>query len=144
QAGHEFPHSRGVQRRFLRSREPPDLRIRDPSVRWPRELRAPADDRSARYGVPAPERPLLLALADRRADDAGKLPGAGGFIRHRLDRLRAVIDDDADRAAVLLDRGPVRGLLLDLHRAQLPSDDHHDAGPWDELLPHAAAGVGQL
>ncbi len=49
-----------------------------------------------------------------------------------------------DRADVLLDRRPVRGRLVDHDRAQLPRHDHHDARAGDELLPHAAARVGEL
>ena len=44
-----------------------DLPGRDPDLRGARELRAPADDRRARHGVPAPERAQLLAAARRRA-----------------------------------------------------------------------------
>ena len=42
------------------------------------------------------------------------------------------------------DRGPVRGGLIDRHRAELPGHDHHHARARDELLPDAAAGVGEL
>ena len=38
-----------------------------PVVRRARQLRDPADDRRRRHGVPAPERALVLAAADRRA-----------------------------------------------------------------------------
>ena len=51
----------------------------------------------------------------------------GRRLRRRLDRLRAAVGQRADRADVLLDRGPVRGRLLDHDRAQLPGHDHHDA-----------------
>ena len=47
-------------------------------------------------------------------------------------------------AAVLHDRGPVRGHLVDHDRAQLPGHDHHDARARDDLLAHAAAGLGEL
>ena len=68
----------------------------------------------------------------------------GGSFAAGLDRLRAAVDDDAARPAVLHDRGAARGRLLDRHRAQLPGDDHHDARARDELLPDAAARVGEL
>ena len=39
-----------------------------------RELPRPAPDRRRRHGVPAPQRPLVLAVPVRRADRAGRLP----------------------------------------------------------------------
>ena len=41
-------------------------------------------------------------------DDADELPGPGRLVRLGLDGLRAAVDDDAARPAVLHDRGPVR------------------------------------
>src|ERR1019366_6957846 len=138
------PHSRAVQRRLLGPRDAADLPVRDPGVRGAGELRTAADDRRPRHGVPPPQRPVLLAAAARRPDDADELPGPGRLVCVRLDRVRAVIDDDAAGAAVLHDRRAARGVLVDLHRAQLPRDDHHDARTGDELLPDAAAGLGEL
>ena len=92
---------------FSRPRDAADLPVRDPCLRGARELRAAADDRRARHGVPAAERAVVLDAAARRADDADELPGPRGLVRRRLDRLRAALDDDAPGPAVLHDRGPV-------------------------------------
>ncbi len=108
QARDAVPDPRAVQRRVLGPRHAADLPVRDPGVRRARQLRAAADDRRAGHGVPAPERALLLAAADRRADDADELPRPGRLVRLGLDRLRAAVDDDAARTAVLHDRRAVR------------------------------------
>ncbi len=42
------------------------------------------------------------------------------------------------------DRRAVGRRQLDRDGAQLPSDDHHDACAGDDLLAHAAAGLGEL
>ena len=56
------------------------------------ELRDPADDRRAGHGVPAPERALVLAAADRRDHDARRASSSpGGAVRGRLDGLRAAL-----------------------------------------------------
>ena len=46
-------------------------------------------------------------------------------------------------AVVLQPRRAVRRRLLDRDRAQLPGHDHHHACARDDLLAHAAAGLGQ-
>ena len=66
-----------LQRPVLGPRLADDLPGRDPDLRGARELRAPADDRRAGHGVPAPERAQLLAAAGRRGHDDGELPGPG-------------------------------------------------------------------
>ena len=65
-----------LQRPLLGPRVADDLPVRDPGVRGPRELRRAADARRARHGLPAAERALVLAAADRRDHDAGELPRA--------------------------------------------------------------------
>ena len=65
-----------LQRPSQRARLDPDLLLHHPRVRGLRQLRDPDHDRSARHGVPALERPLLLAAAGGRADHALELPGA--------------------------------------------------------------------
>ena len=55
-----------VQRPVQRPRVAADLPVHHPGVRRPGELRAAADDRRAGHGVPAPERAVVLAAADRR------------------------------------------------------------------------------
>ena len=74
----------------------------------------------------------------------GSFFAPGRIVRLGLDRVRAALDERADRAGVLHARGAVRGRLVDRDGAQLPRDDHHDARAGDELLPHAAARVGEL
>ena len=86
-AGDAVPRHGDLQRPLLGARLADDLPVRDPGLRGPRELRHPADDRRAGHGVPAPERPLVLAAADRRDDDADELPGRGRPVRGRLDGL---------------------------------------------------------
>ena len=49
-----------------------------PVFAGPGELRAAADDRRAGHGVPAPERAVVLAAADRRHHDAGVVLRPGG------------------------------------------------------------------
>ena len=49
-----------------------------------------------------------------------------------------------DRAGVLHHRRAVRGRVVDRHRAELPGDHHHHARAGHVVLPHAAAGVGEL
>ena len=65
-----------LQRAVLRPRLADDLPGRDPDLRGARELRAPAHDRRAGHGVPAPERAQLLAAAGGGSDDDVELPGA--------------------------------------------------------------------
>ena len=91
EAGRAVPRSAGVQRPRLGPRLADDLPVRDPGLRGPRELRHPADDRRARHGVPAPERALLLAAADRRDHDALEPRRARRRLRRGLDRLRAAL-----------------------------------------------------
>ncbi len=67
QPGAQVRGRQHLQRPLLGARDDPDLLLRDPRVRGPRELRAAADDRRARHGLPAPERALLLDAAARRA-----------------------------------------------------------------------------
>ena len=68
---------------------------------------AAADDRRARHGVPAAERALVLAAADRRDHDALELPRPGRRVRGRLDELRAALRRPAARERLLLDGRPV-------------------------------------
>ena len=56
----------------------------------------------------------------------------------------APLSTTAPRAGVLHDRRAVRGRVVDRDRAELPGDDHHHACARDELLPDAAARVGEL
>ena len=134
-----------LQRPVLGPRLADDLPGRDPDLRGARELRAPADDRRARHGVPAPERAQLLAAAGGGRDDDGELPGAGRRrLQHRLDGLRAAVRQRAAGPAVLHDRRAVRGHLVDHDGAQLHRHDHHDARARHDVLAHAAARVGEL
>jgi hypothetical protein len=70
------------------------------------------------------------------------LPLAG--IMMLLDGVRAALRDGAGGAGLLHDRGAVRGRVVDRDRAELPGDDHHHARARDELLPDAAARLGEL
>ena len=100
-----------LQRPGLGARGADDLPVRHPGVRRARELRDPADDRRAGHGVPAPERALVLAAADRRLHDAAQLPRPGRRVRDRLDGLRAVIQRPAARdrcSSTWASSGPVR------------------------------------
>ena len=67
-AGHAVHGHADLQRARLHARRADDLRLHHPGVRRPRELRRAADARRAGHGVPAPERALVLAAADRRDD----------------------------------------------------------------------------
>src|SRR5665213_3470170 len=100
-AGREVRGRKHLQRAVLSSRDAADLPVRDPGLRGTRELRAAADDRGAGHGVPAPERALVLAPADRRPDDPRLLLRPRRLVRLRLDGLRAALDDGADRAGLL-------------------------------------------
>ena len=133
-----------VQRPRLRSRRAPDLPLHRAGLRRHRELRDPADDRRAGHGVPAPERPLVLAAPDRRRDDAVELPRAGRRVRERLDVLRAALHGPAARQRVLQHGRPVGWDVVDHDGAQLPRHDHHDAGAGHDVLAHAASRLGQL
>ena len=75
-AGDAVRRQPDLQRPGLGARGADDLPVRDPGVRRARQLRDPADDRRAGHGVPAPERAVVLAAADRRHDDAAQLPRA--------------------------------------------------------------------
>ena len=134
-----------LQRPVLGPRGADDLPGRHPDLRGTRELRAAADDRRARHGVPAPERAQLLAAAGGGRDDDRELPGAGRRrLQHRLDGLRAAVRQRATGPAVLHDRRAVRGHVVDHDRAQLHRHDHHDARARHDVLAHAAARLGQL
>ena len=74
--GMQFVDTTHVQRALLGARVADDLPLHHPGLRGARELRHPADDRRAGHGVPAPERALVLAAADRRPDHALELPRA--------------------------------------------------------------------
>ncbi len=97
-----------LQRAVLGARLAADLPVHGARVRGLRELRDPVDDRRPGHGLPAPERALLLAAADRRDHDAGELPGPRRRLRRRLDGLHAAVGYSARGAGVLLRRGPVR------------------------------------
>ena len=114
-----------------------------PGLRGDRELRPAADDRRAGHGVPAAERPLILDAAVRGHSVHRQLRRPGRRLRRRLDWLRAPVDGSTARAVVLQYRRPVRRLLLDLRGDQLPGHDHHDAGAGDDVLAHAAPGLGE-
>ena len=73
-AGDAVRRQPDLQRALLGARGADDLPVRDPGLRRARELRDPADDRRAGHGVPAPERALVLAAADRRDHDGLELP----------------------------------------------------------------------
>ena len=126
-AGRAVRRRQHLQRAVLGARLAADLPVRDPRVRGPGQLRHPADDRRARHGLPAAERAVLLAAADRRRDDARQLLRARRSLRRRLDGLRAAVDQCADRSDVLLARRAVRRRVFDHDRAELPRDDHHHA-----------------
>ena len=84
-----------VQRGLHHARHHHGVPLRHADARGPGQLPDPADDRGARHGLPAPERPELLGLPVRRAAAVLELlPGRRH--RHRLVQLRA-----PDRAAVL-------------------------------------------
>ncbi len=100
-AGDAVRHAGGVQRAVLDARDAADLPVRRPRVRRARELRAAADDRRAGHGFPAAQRAVVLAAADGGNHDADELPGPWRLIRGRLDGVRAAVDDDAARTAVL-------------------------------------------
>ena len=90
-----------VQRPGLRPRGADDLPVHHPGVRRSRELRDPADARGRRHGVPAAERAVVLAAADRR-DHADRRHGrARRRPVGRLDVLRAALLAPAGRAGVL-------------------------------------------
>ena len=101
-------------------------------------------------GAPDMAFPRLNALSYWLLPVAGvmmivELPGPRQRrLQHRLDGLRAVIDQRAAGPAVLHDRGAVRGHLVDHDRAQLPGHDHHHACARHDVLAHAAARVGEL
>ena len=97
-----------VQRALLGARVADDLPLHHPGVRGPRELRHPADDRRAGHGLPAPERPLVLAAADRRPDHDLELPRARRRrVRGRLDELRAAGGEPGRRQPHVPDGRPV-------------------------------------
>ena len=116
-----------LQRPDLGARGADDLPVRHPRVRRPGELRDPADDRRAGHGLPAPERALVLAAADRRLHDAALVHRSGRCVRDRVDELRAVGQRSAPGAGVLQHGRPVGGGVVDHDRAQLPGHDHHHA-----------------
>src|SRR5205807_2469668 len=58
--------------------------------------------------------------------------------------VRAARRAPAARPGVLQHGRPVGGRVVDHDRAQLPGHDHHDAGAGDDLLAHAATGLGEL
>src|SRR5437764_1156980 len=66
------------------------------------------------------------------------------YFRVKLDGLRATVGAPAARNDLLQHGRPVGGGELDHDRAQLPGHDHHHARAGDDLLAHAAAGLGEL
>ena len=99
-------------------------------------------------GAPDMAFPRLNALSFWMLPLAGpalhrQLPRPGRRLRRRLDRLRAALDRGAAGPVVLQPRRAVRRRLLDRDRAQLPGHDHHHACARNDLLAHAAAGLGQ-
>ena len=88
-AGHGQP---GLQRLLHRPRDADDLPVHHPGVRGARELRRAADARRPRHGVPASERALVLAAADRRPDARRLVPRPGRSSGRGLDGLRAALE----------------------------------------------------
>ena len=80
-----------LQRPRLDACGPDDLPLHHPRLRRPGELRRPADARRAGHGVPAAERALVLAAADRRNHVPLQLPRPGRRLRRRLDGLRPAL-----------------------------------------------------
>ena len=64
-------------------------------------------------------------------------------LRRGMDRLRAALDRSPVRPVLLQPRGPVRGRVVGGDRPELPRDDHHYACARNDLLAHAAPGVGE-
>ena len=139
-AGREHADRRpDLQRPRDDARDHDGLPVRHPDPRGVRELHGPADDRRARHGVPAPERPVVLAArdgrdrllhvallraADRRLDDVRAAVGQRLPARRRRRRV-----DPADP--------PDRRQHRD-RRDQLRRDDPQHAHARHELGPHAA------
>ena len=73
EAGDAVLRQPDVQRPLLGPRLADDLPVRHPGVRGAGELRRSADAGRTRHGVPAAERALVLAAADRRDHDAVEL-----------------------------------------------------------------------
>ncbi len=111
-----------------------------PAPRRPRHLPRAADDRRAADGVPAPERPLVLALSVRRSHPLRELPRRRRARVDRLDRLRPALDAAlAGQRPGLLDPRPARAHD---RRARGRDQPHrhgpHHARPRDELDADAA------
>ena len=70
--GHAVRRHADLQRAHVRARGADDLPLHHPRVRRARELRRAADARRAGHGLPAPERALVLAAADRRDHVPGR------------------------------------------------------------------------
>ena len=109
--GHAVRRHADVQRARVGARGADDLPLHHPRVRRARELRRAADAGRAGHGLPAPERALVLAAADRRDHVPGRVPRPGRRVRRRLDGLRAALRRRA-RTATSSSRwassGPVR------------------------------------
>ena len=99
-------------------------------------------------GAPDMAFPRLNALSYWMLPIAGIL-FVGSFararrrVRRRLDGLRAALHRRALRPVLLQPRGAVRRRLVDRDGAQLPGHDRDHARARDELLAHAAAGLGE-
>ena len=76
----------GLQRLLHRPRDADDLPLHHPRVRGAGELRRPADARRARHGLPAAERAVVLAAADRRPDPRRLVLRARAALRLRAGR----------------------------------------------------------
>ena len=87
--GSQFVDTQAFNGLFSVARRDHDLPVHRPGLRRVRELRHPADDRCAGHGVPAAERDLVLAAADRRADHARRVPASRRRVRGGLDELPA-------------------------------------------------------
>ena len=92
EAGHADHRQPGLQRLLHDARDADDLPLHHPGVRGPCELRRAADARRARHGVPAAERAVVLAAADRRHHADGLVPRARRPAGGRLDGLRVALD----------------------------------------------------
>ena len=133
---------RALQRAHHDPRHGDDLPRRRPDPRRLRELPRAADDRRAGRGVPAPERPFVLAVRARRHDPDAQLLRRRGRRAGGLDALPAALGAAARERHGPLDPlapHPLRGLAR--RRDQLHRDDPQHAHPRDDVDAHAALRV---
>ena len=115
-----------------------------------RQLPDPADDRGRRHGVSQAEHAeLLVHVAGVHLHDRQLLRGRRRR-RRRLDGLSAAVQRARGRARqharadAVADRPDLRRHLVDDGLGQLPDDDHQDAGPRHDDVPHAADDLGDV